>query len=134
MSEDTNIEIYRQRYETFRHLDKLRWQMLQIVVAVGSLSALVVRATDDPIEPWFYIAIGAILNLIALAIFRIDCGIRHNGRVLKEFGAKLGDEAIPDNAKNWRSTSVYMALIVGLAGSINVGIGFFYYLKAICGD
>ena len=38
MAEQENIEIYRQRYETFRHLDKLRWQMLQILVAIGSLN------------------------------------------------------------------------------------------------
>ena len=30
-------EVYRQRYETFRHLDRLRWQMLQIAVGIGSV-------------------------------------------------------------------------------------------------
>ena len=31
------LEIYKQRYETYRHFDKLRWQMLQIAVGAGSV-------------------------------------------------------------------------------------------------
>ena len=56
---EENIEIYRQRYETFRHFDKLRWQMLQILVAVASATALLLRSTTDPIEWWFFCLLGA---------------------------------------------------------------------------
>ena len=31
------LEIYKQRYDTYRHLDKLRWQMFQIAVGSGSV-------------------------------------------------------------------------------------------------
>ena len=37
MATNEELEIYKQRYETFRYLDRLRWQMLQIAVIVGSL-------------------------------------------------------------------------------------------------
>ena len=33
-------EIYKQRYEMFRHLDRLLWQMLQIAVGVDLLGIL----------------------------------------------------------------------------------------------
>ena len=47
---DENLEIYRQRYETYRHFDKLRWQMLQILVAIASATALLLRYTTGTLE------------------------------------------------------------------------------------
>ncbi|MCY3996752.1 MAG: hypothetical protein OXF07_11460 [Rhodobacter sp.] len=49
---ESDLEIYRQRYETFRHLDRLRLQMLQILVAVGTATTLVLKATSGPPEWW----------------------------------------------------------------------------------
>ena len=43
MAAPDELEIYRQRYETYRHLDRLRWLMLQIVVGAGSLILVFAR-------------------------------------------------------------------------------------------
>ena len=72
---DENIEIYRQRFETFRHFDKLRWQMMQILVAVASATALLLRSTAGTIEWWFYYLLGASLLFIAFVMIRIGNGI-----------------------------------------------------------
>jgi hypothetical protein len=50
VGQEADLEIYKQRYETYRHLDKLRWQILQIVVAVGSAAVLTLRATPGQVQ------------------------------------------------------------------------------------
>ena len=46
------LEIYKQRYETYRHLDRLRWQMLQIAVGVGSLRILAFARSGREPDWW----------------------------------------------------------------------------------
>ena len=51
MATKEELEIYKQRYETFRYLDRLRWQMLQIAVGTGSLILSFGRDGSEP-ERW----------------------------------------------------------------------------------
>lgn len=113
---DQSLEIYRQRYETFRHLDRLRWQMMQLLVAVLSASALVYRSSPNGVGGWFWGFLGLAFLTIALVMTRISHGIARNGDVLREFGAKVGDDRIPDARDRLRSVAHWLTLAIGFGG------------------
>ena len=123
MSEE-NVEIYRQRYETFRHLDKLRWQMLQLLVAIASATALILRSTSGDIEWWFYFFLGVALVIIAFVMFRIGGGIRKNAETLKKAAEIIGDHGMPDVSNKWKSIAHWISVIV-------MGLGAFFIAASI---
>lgn len=119
---DKNIEIYRQRFETFRHLDRLRWQMLQILIGVGSVSALVMRASPDVTEWWFFAVIGLVLLLLSFVMNKINQGIRMNSIALRDVAEKIDDFSIPDVSRKWTTSSHWIAVFVFLAGALCIGL------------
>lgn len=117
------LEIYKQRYETFRHLDKLFWQMLQIAAAATSVVLAFGNKDLNNPEWWIIIAVGAILTVLGIAMLKIDHGKRGNGRVLNWVGNKIGDTKIPGQRSKWCSASYWTALSVtglGLACLISL--------------
>lgn len=134
MCQNNNLEIYRQRYETFRHLDKLRWQMLQIVAAIGSVSALSLRVMKAEAEWWFIGIIGIILLFFSYAMFRIGEGIMKNGIVLQNFGEKVGDTTIPDVSGRWRASSHWIAILVFVIGILCLSFATLKMIGQFCGD
>jgi hypothetical protein len=113
---DHKIEIYNQRYETFRHLDALRWQKVNVVVAlIGAVAALpsVERLAESP---WSYVLLGFAFALTAFAMHRINNGYRANGKVLIEIGALVGDEKIPDVTKSRIGAYLVLIGLVALSG------------------
>ena len=117
-------EIYSQRYETFRHLDKLRWQMLQLLIAVATGTALVLRSTTGEIEWWFYALVGFSLSVIAFVMLRIGDAIRRNAVVLRSAADTIGDDGIPDTSNKWKSVAYWLAIVV-------LALSFLLVLKAI---
>ena len=115
-------EIYTQRYETFRHLDKLRWQMLQLLVAVASATALVLRSTTGPMEWWFFAPLGFALLMIAFVMLRVGEAIRRNTEVLAQAAEAVGDHSIPDTSDKWKSVAYWLAIFV-----IFLGVGLLLY-------
>jgi len=114
---EVNTVIYTQRYETFRHLDKLRWQMLQLLIAIASATALVLRSTSGDIEWWFYLLLGFALAILAVVMLRIGSGVRKNAVALKEAAEAIGDNGIPDVSNKWKSIAHWIAILVmGLGG------------------
>lgn len=118
---DRNVEIYSQRYETFRHLDKLRWQMLQILIAVASATALLLRYSSNPVEWWFFCLLGVALIVVGVAMYRIGQGIQANNLALKKAAKAIGDEDIPDISNFRRSVAQWIALLVGISGIALLG-------------
>ncbi|WP_337660568.1 hypothetical protein [Anderseniella sp. Alg231-50] len=112
LGSESDIEIYRQRYETFRHLDRLRWQMLQLLIALGTAVTFVLRTTSAPSQWWFFGLVGAILGTIGFVMFRINSGARQNGRVLSQIGKRIGDDSIPNVSGKWRTTSHWTAVLI----------------------
>lgn len=123
MSAPDQTEIYRQRYETFRHLDKLRWQMLQIAVAAGSLSLALGRGTEAKSQNWVFFIVGLVLLVLGLAMERIRSGITMNNIALKEAGAAIGDHAIPPPSTRLSSYSAWVAYVVMAMGVGSIAYG-----------
>ena len=114
--EDSHIEIYRQRYETFRYFDKLRWQMLQLLVAIGTATALVLRSTQGKVEWWFYLLLGSALTFNAIILFRVNSGLRANSIVLQKNAKEIGDDSIPDVSDKIKSASHWLAVLILILG------------------
>ncbi len=110
------LEIYKQRYETFRHLDKLRWQMLQIAIATGSI--VLVFGNGDSAKPvwWTWAVAGMVLMILGFAMARIGNGIKKNGEVLRSAGNIIGDINIPKQSSNWKNISFWIAIIMMVTG------------------
>ena len=118
---DKNLEIYRQRYETYRHFDKLRWQMLQILVAIASATALLLRYTTGTLEWWFFCLLGASLLIIGFVMIRIGDGIRANNKVLKKVAKAIGDNRIPTVSNPWKSVAHWISVLVMVLGTFLLG-------------
>ncbi len=118
MTDNEAMEIYRQRYETFRHLDKLRWQMLQILVAIGTATTLILRCTSGTLEFWSFTILGMALLVLAFAMYKINKGIRGNGKALQKTGKMVGDGDIPDVSNEWHSAGHWLMIGTGTVGVI----------------
>ena len=116
MTKENNIEIYRQRYETFRYFDKLRWQMIQILVAIFSATVLIIRLTGDDLQWWFYFAIGVSLVLLSWVMHNVNAGLKDNSIILSKAAQAIGDHGIPDVSKKSTSVSYWITKIVGIVG------------------
>ena len=113
--EDGHKVIYEQRYETYRHLDNLRWFIFQIAISVvAGILALQGQDQMPSILP-----IGLLLFSSGLLIAKINNGIDENNIVLRDAGIKIGDTSIPDPSGRNKCQSVswltaYGIIFIGL--------------------
>lgn len=120
---DTDIVIYQQRYETWRYLDRLRWQIVQFLIAgVTGVIAIFgyIRAEN---YSWMYLAGGFFLIAVSLVMLKVNSGIRANGKVLHEVGVRIGDSDIPDVSHEDRSVDHWIAVILLISGFLSIGFG-----------
>jgi F0F1-type ATP synthase assembly protein I len=115
------IEIYKERYETFRHLDRLRWQSPMIALVGGSALLGLTKAEQFIYPPfWSFIIFAILCFLSAFLIFQIRKGVRKNDEALTEAAREIGDLRIPGST-NSRGASWWFMLfliILGLASSV----------------
>lgn len=111
------LEIYKQRYDTYRHLDRLRWQIFQIAVGAGTLTLAFARGAGKP-DWWVFTIVGLMLCLFGIVMWRIGRGIKKNGEVLSKIGSELGDNFIPVVTNWWKSVSQWIAVILIAAGGV----------------
>ena len=123
MSAEDDKEIYRQRYETFRHFDRMRFQLLQILVAVGAAAALFFRFQTTPAEWWAFTLIGLMLLLIGNAMSKVSNGLWRNNEVLHDIAVKIGDNGIPKSVSKQKSVSYWISLFVQTLGGLSLLIG-----------
>ena len=124
MSTDSDIEVYRQRYETFRHLDRMRYQLLQILVALGAAIAIFFRFKSDPVEWWILMLVGAMIFLIGNAMSKVSSGLWANNDALRKIGRKVGDLDIPGPTNKYRSVSYRISFVVQSLGGLLALFGF----------
>ena len=115
MASAEKLEIYKQRYDTYRHLDRLRWQIFQIAVGAGTLTLAFARGAGEP-DWWVLMIVGFMLCIFGLVMLRIGHGIKKNGEVLRKIGCDLGDDCIPQVKNWWKSVSQWIAVILIAAG------------------
>lgn len=86
-----NLEIYKQRFDTWRHLDKLRWQYLQFLIAICSgLFWIWHNGRNDAVD-WVIPVVGVILVAWSAGASRINFIILENDKALRDFGCRVGD-------------------------------------------
>ena len=115
------IEIYKQRYETYRYLDRLFWQMFQIAIgAIAIVAAILKIGTSDPAIPFGLISM--LWIFIGGAMLRQRDGIRSNHFALKKAADAIGDTDIPKPKKNGISDVIAKLILVsgfiGFVGSL----------------
>jgi len=118
MSASETLEIYKQRYETYRHLDKLRWQMLQIAVVIGSLVLTFGKSGSTGPDWWVLAIVGLLLLIFGFVMERIRHGISMNGRVLVKVSKLVGDVDIPLTVVWWKSSSFWVAFTIMALGTL----------------
>lgn len=123
VSEDV-LEVYRQRYETFRHLDKLRWQMVQISVATAPIILAFGAKQNGAPAWWVYLTAGALLIIFGFVMEKIRKGIIANAVVLSKFGTMVGDTSIPAGTNRAGSTSYLVSVVIRALGGITLVLGF----------
>ena len=124
-----HAEVYRQRYETWRYLDRMKWQMVQILVAIYAGSGVYLNAVESRWLGCFLLLAGLAVVLISWAIYRISTGLRANSRVLREAAEALGDAGIPEVRSRWRSVSHYIMLFGVVSGTVSMGWGIMLFFQ-----
>jgi len=126
MSENSehNVEIYRQRYETYRYLDRLFWQMFQIAIGAIAIVAAILKIGQAEIVIPLMI-IGALWVFIGGAMMKQRSGIRANYIALKKAADAIGDQNLPIPQKN--GVSDVIAKVIMFLGVASFFGGLIYY-------
>ncbi|MEM1141434.1 MAG: hypothetical protein AAGI88_02525 [Pseudomonadota bacterium] len=111
-------EVYKERYATYRHLDQLRWQMLQLAVAAGSAVLAFADVVSETAAGWKWAVAGSIFLILGIAMLRIGAGIVSNAKVLREVGKEIGDVWIPQPSPYVQSVSFWIALAITVFGGL----------------
>lgn len=72
---EANLEIYRQKYGMFRHLDTLRWQIPTFTLGTGSLLLAFASEPNQPPAKWSFFVFSLLALFSSFAVFRIRKGI-----------------------------------------------------------
>lgn len=112
------VSIYNQRYETWRHLDKIRYQLIQLSIAICSASALTIKVSEGAVPAWLLFTLSVVSLALWKVMSKVNWGIVKNGQALKTYGAAIGDDLLPEVADRDRSVFFYIELAylaIGLA-------------------
>ena len=117
MPSSENLEVYKQRYAPYRHLDRLRWQMFQIATPLTAVVLAFGRDKNSDPDWWALLIVGLVLIVLGIVMERIRQGISANGSVLREIGKTVGDENIPKPAMWSKSVSFWISAAMFTAGT-----------------
>lgn len=126
ISKEAELEIYRQKYEVFRHFDNLRWQIPTLCISAGSLVIGFAAVKDSKPAWWSFIIFGGLSLFSAFAVQRIRDGIEENRQVLTDVAKSIGDDKIPLQ-KGRFGASWWLCVILVLLGIGAIVGGLFLY-------
>ena len=109
--------IYQERYQTFRHLDKLRWMMMQIGVTAAS-AIFVLPAQGGHTGKEVFLGTGIVLLFSALAMFRIGEAIIKNHTALQLAAQKIGDLKLPAKLPRKTSVSFWINIVMAIVSAV----------------
>ncbi|NKB26396.1 MAG: hypothetical protein GKR99_02070 [Rhodobacteraceae bacterium] len=129
--EEGKLERYRQRYETWRHLDKIRYQIIQASIALLAAGAVVINFSDNSLPFWFFLIVGLAAMMFWKVLYKVNDAIIGNGQALRDYGAAIGDEDLPDVSD--RKASVFYYIEVGylISAAICFLVTIFIFLSAL---
>lgn len=111
MSEEA-LERYRQRYENWRHLDRLRYVVIEVTLGALVASAAIIEALKAGLPMWSWLAISIFLFLQSKVLAKIDDGIVANGEALKRYADEVGDTLVPSTLERRNSIFYYIEWIL----------------------
>ena len=117
MENGAELEIYIQRYETFRHLDKMRYHAQNITILLGTLFAGYAAQLKGDYHPAAGLVTGLIIISFGFTMRRITKGIVSNSIVLKEIGDKIGDTRLPIASAGWNTANFWTSSLTLLIGT-----------------
>lgn len=121
--QDIELEIYRQKYEVFRHFDNLRWHIPTLTLTAGSLLIALSAPKDQPPAWWSFVIFGLLSLFASFAVFRVRKGIINNHVALDAVARAIGDTTIPPPKMRFGATWLLSVLLImfGIAAVV-VGI------------
>lgn len=126
-----NIEIYKQKYENFRHFDRLRWQAPGIAFAIAA--GVVAFSAREGTSPWvrsvLLIVLGILICLCAFTMRRIGVQLEVNTQVLDAAAKLIGDETIPKPQRH--GATWFFQLFLSIVGSGCLVAGIVVFAKAL---
>ena len=109
-----NLEIYRQKYEQFRHLDRLRWQAPGLVFVSGA-ALLAVAGNCRWLPPQIPLSFFGLISLLsAYMTYRIALGITFNRNVLAEVAERIGDHDVPPNIAGLGASLIFRCFMIAV--------------------
>ncbi len=100
--------------------------MVQILVAIGSAAGIAIRVSETELDSWFWAIIGCAIIYIAISLSKISDAIRANAIPLKEAGAAIGDQSLPDVSNPQRSVMHWLTIFTFAIGILFLIRGFIF--------
>ena len=118
-ADEAALEIYRQKYAVFRHLDALRWQIPTFTLGAGSLLLAFAAEPNKPPARWSFFVFAFLALFSSFAVYRVRKGIHKNHAALDAAARVVGDRNIPKpsrfGATWWLSVILVLAALTSLA-------------------
>ena len=124
MATKEELEIYRQRCETYRFQYRLEWQLLQVGVVIGlGLLALGVERDSGNLNNWQFLAGGGVFLGFSYAMHRMAIGTRKNHPSWMHYARRVGDANVREMGSPWKSAAVQARMLLFSAGGILIIVG-----------
>ena len=120
---DVALAIYKQKYDTWRHLDSLRWQVPGVVFASSAVILGFARQPDGLPSRWVMVLYGIFVLMSAWLMLRIGHNLAQNNKALRSAAFTIGDHSIPKpprrlSASNWGIIFLLMLGAISLVGGL----------------
>ncbi len=122
-------ERYGQRYETWRHLDGLRYQTIQVSLGVFGLAAAFLQADIAVPHSWLMMVTSVIILAQWKLLTKLNDAIVANGIALNQFASEIGDNLVPDVSNRAKSFFYWLEvafLVIGISLLLIGSIVFFW--------
>lgn len=113
-------DIYLQRYETYRHFDRLRWQILLGLLMAAPIAFAFGATGSAGINIWVLGGVGLALILGGVVMERLRVRIVNLALVLSMAGEQIGDEFTPMPARRLHAVGFNAAAAMAGVGGLFV--------------
>ena len=110
MATKEELEVYRQRYETYRFHYKLEWQFLQVGVAIGLVTLGLGEQAFNP-QWWQFIIGGGVFLGFSYAMQRVARAITDSRSSFVCYARLVGDDRVGEIG-SWRSSAAVWGRII----------------------